>query len=110
VKQIREIDDLLKNLAKRYPSLSSSLADIDKAFRLLRDCYENKNKVLVCGSGGSASDSEHIVGELMKSFAFTRTLSDEVKNRLFAVSADHGAYLAEKLQPALRAISLTCHN
>ena len=73
-------------------------------------CFENRHKLLICGNGGSASDSEHIVGELMKSFAYHRTLSDDIKTKLIAAFADKGAYLAEKLQPALPAISLTCHS
>ncbi len=70
------------------------------------ECYQNRHKLLVCGNGGSASDAEHIVGELMKSFTQTRILAESVKTRLKAVSPDRGAYIAAKLQPALPAISL----
>lgn len=38
----------------------------DKAFEILRECFKNGGKLLVCGNGGSAADCEHIVGELMK--------------------------------------------
>ena len=41
------------------------------------DTYKNGGKVLVCGNGGSAADSEHIVGELMKGFMLKRTVTDE---------------------------------
>ena len=104
-----EPNNILENTLERYPQLSSSLTDIEKAFELLCECYDNKNKLLVCGSGGSASDSDHIVGELMKSFACQRKLPDDLAHKLQASFSDSGKYLAEKLQPALRAISLTNH-
>lgn len=106
----KELEQILEHTIKRRPSLSSSLPDIKKAFDLLCECYSNRHKLLICGNGGSAADSEHIVGELMKSFAYNRVLSDEIKRQLAAASAEKGTYLAEKLQPALRAISLTCHS
>lgn len=62
-------------LYERYPKLNSCKKEIEKALELLIDTYKNGGKVLVCGNGGSASDSEHIVGELMKGFkGFKHTL------------------------------------
>ncbi len=84
--------------------------DIEKAFDILHKCYAEKHKLLVCGNGGSAADAEHIVGELMKSFTRTRGLPESIQNALKNVSRIRGTYLAAKLQPALPAISLTCHN
>ncbi len=105
-----EPNNILENTLERYPQLSSSLTDIKKAFELLCECFDNKNKLLVCGSGGSAADSDHIVGELMKSFACQRKLPEHIKrNLLITATNDIGSHLAEKLQPALRAISLTSH-
>ncbi|MDB4768912.1 SIS domain-containing protein [Saprospiraceae bacterium] len=106
----KNIAQILNDTIERYPLLSSSKEDIKYAFDLLCDCFSNKNKLLLCGNGGSASDSDHIVGELMKSFFYKRTLSEEMKNKLIAASPEKGEYLAEKLQPALRSISLTGHN
>jgi D-sedoheptulose 7-phosphate isomerase len=107
--QIALLDNTFKILLERYPSLSSSQTGIEKAFELLRECYKNKHKLLVCGNGGSAADAEHIVGELMKTFAQTRVLPDYIKDNLKTVSPDRGPYIASKLQPALTAISLTSH-
>ena len=67
----------MENLLKRYPSLALCREDIEKALELMIDTYENGGKVLVCGNGGSAADSEHIVGELMKGFMLKRTVTDE---------------------------------
>ncbi|MCB0283189.1 MAG: SIS domain-containing protein [Calditrichaeota bacterium] len=104
-----KINQVLNRVIERHPLLITSADDIKTAYEFLVKCYESGNKLLVCGNGGSAADSEHIVGELMKSFAHTRVLSETLKKNLKAVSADKGTYLAEKLQPALTAISLTGH-
>jgi len=86
----------MENLLKRYPELSSCKEAIENARELIISTYKNGGKVLVCGNGGSAADSEHIVGELMKGFLSKRTVTDE---RL-------PEHLREKLQGALPAISL----
>ena len=67
----------MEELLERYPKLSVCREDIEKASRLIYDTYKNGGKVLVCGNGGSAADSEHIVGELMKGFLKKREVSDE---------------------------------
>ena len=56
---------MLNELLERYPVLAPIKDDIEAALGLIRDTYKNGGKVLVCGNGGSCSDSEHIVGELM---------------------------------------------
>ena len=58
----------MDNIFKRYPELNCCENDIEKGLNLIIETYKNNGKVLVCGNGGSAADSEHIVGELMKSF------------------------------------------
>lgn len=67
----------MKELFERYPALKICKDDIEKATQLLIATYKNKGKVLVCGNGGSAADSEHIVGELMKGFLKHRPVDDE---------------------------------
>jgi len=86
----------MENLLKRYPSLEVCKDDIEKALMLMIDTYKNGGKVLVCGNGGSAADSEHIVGELMKGFMLMRPVTDE---RI-------PEHLRKHLQGALPAISL----
>ena len=86
----------MEELLKRYPVLSECKEDISAALDLIIDTYKNKKKILVCGNGGSAADSEHIVGELMKGFMRKRSVNDE---RL-------PERLRNNLQGALPAISL----
>ena len=45
-------------------------------------------------------DSEHIVGELMKSFLFHRKISDEIESNLVEYFGEGGAQLAGKLEGA----------
>lgn len=68
---------MLKELIERYPQLKECEEQIKSAMELIRDTYKNGGKVLVCGNGGSCSDSEHIVGELMKGFKSMRKVTDE---------------------------------
>jgi len=81
-------------------------APLEQAFTLLASCYREGGKVLVCGNGGSAADSEHIVGELMKGFRSVRPLPPEHREQLVRSWGEEGRQLAERLQRALPAISL----
>lgn len=101
--------NILVELGERYQKLVKSSVDIEKAFDLICTSYRNGNKMLVCGNGGSAADSEHIVGELMKSFIKKRYLSENMKLMLKNVDDKLGEDLAEKLQGALPTISLVGH-
>ena len=50
---------------------------LDRAIEIMIESYKNGGKLLVCGNGGSASDSAHIVGELVKGFLKNRPLPAE---------------------------------
>lgn len=99
----------LETLIARYPELSSCKESIVGAYNILENSYATCGKLLVAGNGGSAADSEHIVGELMKSFVKPRKLSEEFTQTLTATNAELGPILAEKLQGALPAIALDGH-
>ena len=62
----------------------------------------------MCGNGGSAADSEHIVGELMKKFKKPREIESVIAKKL-ATFGTEGEKLAGVLEGALPAISLTSH-
>ena len=97
----------LDRLIERYPALVVCRADLDAAFDLFVGLYRAGRKLLVCGNGGSASDSEHIVGELMKGFLKRRPLPQEQAARLREVGGTLGIEIAERLQGALPALALT---
>lgn len=100
----------IEELAKRYPALEVCEADIFAAFQILSEAYSSGRKLLVCGNGGSASDSEHIVGELMKEFKLKRKVYSDHAAALKEIDPELGQVLADNLQGALPAISLTGHS
>jgi D-sedoheptulose 7-phosphate isomerase len=100
---------VLETLQKRYPDLQPCIRSIDAAYDLLRETFEAGGKLLVCGNGGSAADSEHIVGELMKGFQRRRPISHQMRERLMEQDAQNGQYIADHLQGALPAIALSSH-
>lgn len=96
----------LQRLFERYPVLKSCEADLNSALAIMTSAYETRNKLLVCGNGGSAADSEHIVAELMKGFLKPRHISDSDAARLAESAGALGTTIARQLQAALPAISL----
>lgn len=104
------MEEQLNFLIERYPKLEVCKEDIRKAYELLEAAYQKGRKLLVCGNGGSASDSEHIVGELMKEFKLKRKVYSEHAAALKAIDPELGQVLADNLQGALPAISLTGHS
>lgn len=104
------MEEKLNLLIERYPKLSVCKEDIKKAYVLLEAVYNNGRKLLVCGNGGSASDSEHIVGELMKEFKLKRKVYSDQAAALKAIDPELGQVLADNLQGALPAICLTGHS
>lgn len=93
-------------LIKRYPVLVSARSEIQNAYEILEHSYSSGGKLLVAGNGGSAADSEHIVGELMKGFKKPRKLDDLQRDKLTQVNEALGSVLADNLQGALPAIAL----
>ena len=105
----RKMNKHIDLLISRYPELEKCVDDVVKAFEILVDCYENSGKLLVAGNGGSAADSEHIVGELMKSFKLPRKINAEMREELMSIEPKLGKLLADNLQGALPAIALDGH-
>ncbi len=98
-------------LFERHAELRAVGAELDAALALLVRTYEAGGTVYVGGNGGSAADSEHIVGELMKGMERRRPLTDNMRGALAAAApaglgAD-AAYLADRLERALPAVCLT---
>lgn len=104
-----KVENHINLLITRYPELEICKDDIINAYQLIKECYENGGKILIAGNGGSAADSEHIVGELMKSFKLPRILPDSYKKSLKNIDEELGTILGEKLQGTLPAIALDGH-
>ncbi|WP_157149323.1 SIS domain-containing protein [Brachyspira pilosicoli] len=97
----------MANLIERFKELEPIKGNIDLAIESIISCYKNGNKVLIAGNGGSACDSEHIAGELLKSFVKKRPIKEEIRKEL--LSMEDGEYIADNLEAPLRAIALTSH-
>lgn len=95
-----------EELIKRYPVLSQVRRPIMRAYQIIKLAYENDKKLLIAGNGGSASDSGHISGELMKGFEIARPVPKEFADRLIEADPKRGKILSENLEQALMAIPL----
>ena len=87
-------------LVARYPKLEAVRQEIIDSYLLMEESYEN---------GGSAADSEHIAGELMKRFKILRPVSKEYAEKLKEVDPVRGAELSKNLECSLMAIPLVAH-
>ena len=99
---------IFDELFNRFPELNSIETAVLTAFNMIKSVFEQGGKLIVCGNGGSAADSEHIVGELMKKFRKPRPIRKEIYDRL-SDYGDNGRILQNYLEGSLRAVSLTSH-
>lgn len=104
------INNHIEVLIERYPQLLECRESIQAAYDILKEAYAKDRKLLVCGNGGSASDSEHIVGELMKEFKLKREVYHDQAEAMQRIDPEMGGILAKHLQGALPAIALTGHS
>lgn len=103
------MEKCVEDLIERYPRLAANKNEILEAYYLMRDCYLHGGKLLVAGNGGSAADSEHIAGELMKRFKLARPISAELAEKMKRIDVKRGRNLAKNLEQPLMAIPLVAH-
>ncbi len=99
---------IFEELFERYPALEGCREDILAVYDMICATYNRGGTIFTCGNGGSCSDSEHIVGELLKSFRFKRKISEDTASALRTLG-DEGEELASTLEGTLPAIALTSH-
>ena len=90
----------LNDLIGRFAALEECRSDIQLAFDLLTETFLQGGKLLLCGNGGSAADSEHWAGEMLKGFNHSRPLSSAMRQGM-------SAEMATRLQWAFPVIPLT---
>ena len=70
------MNELIKKHILEHSAVLSSTEHLDepiiKVANLLIHCLENKGTIFWCGNGGSASDSQHLAGELVGRFVDDR--------------------------------------
>ena len=96
-------------LIERYPILEECRQSLIDAYLIMEEAYEGDHKLLIAGNGGSAADSEHIAGELMKRFKTPRPVTPEMAEKLKAIDPVRGENLAKNLERGLMAIPLVAH-
>jgi D-sedoheptulose 7-phosphate isomerase len=101
-------NDYLYELVGRYPRLSVCKDSIYAAYKKIETVYQSDGKILVAGNGGSASDADHITGELLKGFVKKRPLEKELAEKIKALTdSDTADYLLQNVQQGLAAIALS---
>ncbi|MHB1275962.1 MAG: D-sedoheptulose-7-phosphate isomerase [Candidatus Humimicrobiaceae bacterium] len=96
----------LLNLIRKYPDIEECIPDINLTIELMIGSINCNGKVLTCGNGGSASDAEHIVGELMKGFIHPRNLESKEIESIMQLYPEIGNEIVKNLQKPIPAISL----
>ena len=100
---------MLNKLLERYPALKDTAPEIEVAIKAIIETYKNNGKILLAGNGGSASDCEHMAGELMKSFVRKRKIDKKLKDKLIEIDPINGEYIGSTLESPLKAVALTSH-
>jgi len=65
-------DRLLESAAVKTELARSSAERICQASQKAADCLRSDGKIMICGNGGSAADSQHIAAELVVRFNLNR--------------------------------------
>ena len=68
-----KIKKYLQQVSKNFLLLEKQKDNIDSATNLVLETLRNKNKVIFCGNGGSAADSQHLAAELMGRYKIDRS-------------------------------------
>lgn len=107
-KDMKEItQNYIRNFFEERPGQEELMHSVERAVKILASSIRNGKKILVCGNGGSAADSEHIAGELLKSFTLKRTISETLRAELIESFGEEGAFIADNIQGGIKCIPLT---
>jgi len=99
----------IEDLVKRYPNLEKCSDTILNSYLILKKAALSNNKILVCGNGGSSADSDHIVGELMKSFVKKRKINENLQSEIEKLAPEVATLINENLEDTVTAINLSQH-
>ena len=58
-------DELTAHIEAVTATVAGSSGLIDEIVGVLTTCFERGGKLLICGNGGSAADSQHLAAEFM---------------------------------------------
>lgn len=69
---MKEIEIAFEQIANNFINLKNKAPVIDAISEIWIDALSNGNKVIFCGNGGSAADSQHLAAELMGRYKVDR--------------------------------------
>jgi D-sedoheptulose 7-phosphate isomerase len=81
----KEIQESIKLKNRVAEELSEKIVE---AAQVMAECIRNGGKILLCGNGGSASDAQHLAGELV-----VRLSSDYTRSALPAITLSSNDYV-----------------
>jgi len=100
----------IRELFRSHPKLEGISHQIENSFNMIKKSLANGGTLFTCGNGGSFSDSEHIVAELMKNFLIDRGHDLELKEKFLNLyGEEESRCIVSKLQPGIRSYALTGH-
>lgn len=103
----KNTEAIIKEFKENYPNMDYLEKELKRLIEEVVKRVKTGGKILVCGNGGSASDSEHIVGELLKEFYIKRPVEEEFKEKLKGIFKEEElSHVAKSLQGGIPAISL----
>ena len=85
----RSAHDYFRSVAENFTKLSDVIPVIDQAASLLTQAIRDGKKIMFCGNGGSAADSQHLAAELVG-----RYLMDRAPLPALALTVDTSALTA----------------
>jgi D-sedoheptulose 7-phosphate isomerase len=102
----KKTKSMINEFIERYPALTDLAVDIERAINIMKKTYYNGGILYICGNGGSAADSEHMVGELMKSFVIKRDLTTDLKRKIREIYLQDSDIFIKNLEMPIPAMSL----
>jgi len=89
------IRNQILGIADNFKVLASMAGDIEQAARACVDTLKAGNKIMFCGNGGSAADSQHLAAELVGRYKLNRPAMNALAltvdtSILTAVGNDYG--------------------
>ena len=67
-----KIEKYFQDVSRNFQLLEKQANNIEKALKLIITSLENQKKIIFCGNGGSAADSQHLSAELMGRYKLDR--------------------------------------
>ena len=68
----KKIQKYFQTVSNNFKLLEKEANNIESASNIIIDALKRKNKIIFCGNGGSAADSQHLAAELMGRYKLDR--------------------------------------